>query len=109
DWLPSANLVVEITPDLQLRLAAAKVMSRPDLGPLIPNSGVDAVGRRGSIANPNLDPIRATAYDAALEWYFARGSLLSIAYFRKDIGTYIQSINSLIPFNQLGLPDTLLG
>lgn len=109
DWLPSANLVAELNPDLQLRLAAAKVMSRPDLSPLIPNSGVDAVGRRGSIANPFLEPIRATTYDAALEWYFAPGSLLSVAYFRKDISTYIQRISSLIPFNELGLPESLLG
>jgi TonB-dependent receptor len=108
DWLPSANLVIELHEDLLFRLAAAKVMSRPDLGPLIPNSGVDAVGRRGTIANPYLDPIRATTYDAALEWYFAPGSLLSVGYFRKDIETYIQRISSLIPFNQLGLPDSLL-
>jgi TonB-dependent receptor len=83
-------------------------MSRPELGPLIPSSGVDAVGRRGSINNPMLDPIRAATYDAALEWYFSNGSLASVAYFRKDISTYIQSITSLIPFNQLGLPDSLL-
>ena len=108
DWLPSTNVVVELQEDLLLRLAAAKVMSRPALGPLIPNSGVDAVGRRGTIANPLLDPIRATTYDAGLEWYFASGSLLSVGYFRKDIETYIQSISSLIPFNQLGLPVTLL-
>src|SRR5690606_2137032 len=72
-WLPSASLVAELTPDLLLRLSAAKVMARPDLDPLIPDSRVDAVGRRGSIANPYLDPIRATTYDAALEWYFAPG------------------------------------
>lgn len=108
DWLPSANVVAEFTPSLLLRLSAAKVMSRPQLGPLIPSSGVDAVGRRGSINNPMLDPIRAATYDAALEWYFTSGSLLSVAYFRKDISTYIQSISSLIPFNQLGLPDSLL-
>jgi TonB-dependent receptor len=108
DWLPSANLVAEITPDLLVRLSAAKVMSRPQLAPLIPSSGVDAVGRRGSINNPFLDPIRATTYDAAVEWYFLSGSLLSVAYFRKDISTYIQSISSLIPFNQLGLPENLL-
>jgi iron complex outermembrane receptor protein len=108
DWLPAANVVVELKPDLLLRMAAAKVMSRPELGSLTPSSGVDAVGRRGSINNPNLDPIRAKTYDASLEWYFAQGSLLSVAYFRKDIATYIQSISSLIPFNQLGLPDTLL-
>ena len=108
DWLPSVNLVGEIRGNLLLRLAASKVMSRPQLGPLIPSSGVDAVGRRGSINNPLLDPIRATTYDAALEWYFRQGSLLSVAYFQKDISTYIQSISSLIPFSQLGLPNTLL-
>jgi TonB-dependent receptor len=108
DWLPAANVVAELKPNLLLRLAAAKVMARPEFGPLTPSSGVDAVGRRGSINNPTLDPIRAKTYDASLEWYFAPGSLLSVAYFRKDIETYIQSISSLIPFNQLGLPDTLL-
>lgn len=108
DWLPSLNMVVELKSNLLLRLAAAKVMSRPQLAPLIPSSGVDAVGRRGSINNPFLDPIRASTYDAALEWYFAPGSLLSVAYFRKNISTYIQSINSLIPFKDLGLPNSLL-
>ncbi|HTN03361.1 MAG TPA: TonB-dependent receptor, partial [Planctomycetaceae bacterium] len=108
DWLPSANVAAELTPDLMLRLSATKVMARPDLEPLIPDSGVDAVGRRGTIANPNLGAIHATTYDAALEWYFAPGSLLSIAYFRKNISTYIQSISSLIPFDQLGLPVELL-
>ena len=108
DWLPSGSVAAELTGDLLLRVSVARVMSRPDLAPLIPDSGVDAVGRRGTIANPNLDPIHATTYDASLEWYFRPGSLLSIAYFRKDIATYIQSISSLIPFNQLGLPEELL-
>jgi len=108
DWLPSANLVADLAPDLLLRLAAAKVMARPDLGPLVPNSTIDAVGRRGNLTNPYLQPTRATTYDAAMEWYFAPGSLLSLAYFRKDISTYIQRISSLVPFNQLGLPNELL-
>jgi TonB-dependent receptor len=107
-WLPSANLVIELKPNLLLRFATAKVMARPDLPPLVPNGTIDAVGRRGTIASPFLEPIRAKTYDAALEWYFAPGSLLSVAYFRKDISTYIQSISSLIPFNQLGLPESLL-
>lgn len=108
DWLPSGSLAAEPSSDLLLRVSLARVMSRPDLDALIPDGGVDAVGRRGSIANPYLDPIHATAYDASLEWYFRPGSLLSVAYFRKDISTYIQSISSLIPFDQLGLPEELL-
>lgn len=108
DWLPSANLVFDVTPDLLLRLSAAKVMSRPELGQLAPTSGITATTRTGNINNPYLDPIRADTYDAALEWYFRPGSLLSVAYFRKDIKTYIQRVTSQIPFNQLGLPDALL-
>jgi hypothetical protein len=33
---------------------------------------------------------------------------LSVACFRRDICSYVQAISSLIPFNQLGLPKSLL-
>lgn len=111
DWLPSANLVVEFTPQILGRLSAAKVMARPELGPLIPSSAsITATTRTGSSNNPYLDPIRAKTFDAALEWYFAPGSLLSVAYFYKDIKTFIQNDNSPIPFNEIvpRLPDALL-
>lgn len=107
-WLPSANLVIEPADNLLLRFSAAKVMSRAELGALAPTSGVNAVSRSGSINNPFLDPIRANTFDAGVEWYFRPGSILSAAFFYKDIGTYIQNINSQIPFNQLGLPVELL-
>ncbi|WP_447726104.1 TonB-dependent receptor [Sphingomonas koreensis] len=108
DWLPSANLVIEPVRNLVLRLSAAKVMARPELGQLAPTSGVNAITRTGSINNPFLDPIRANTFDAALEWYFRPGSLLSAAFFYKDIKSFIQNINSQEPFNTLGLPDALL-
>jgi len=108
DWLPAANLVIEPTQDVLVRLAAAKVMSRPDLGNLTPTSGVNPVTRTGTVNNPFLDPIRANTFDAAVEWYFRPGSLISAAFFYKDIKTYIQRVNTLVPFNQLGLPNELL-
>ncbi len=108
DWLPSMNLVAEITPKLQARFSAAAVMSRPELGQLTPVSGVTVATRTGTVNNPFLDPIRANTFDAALEWYFAPGSLLSVAYFHKNIETYIQSISEQVPYSSLGLPDALL-
>ncbi|MFP1132856.1 TonB-dependent receptor [Asticcacaulis sp. W401b] len=108
DLLPSANVVFELNPDLLLRFSAAKVMSRPELGNLTPASGVNVTTRTGNINNPYLEPIRATTYDAALEWYFRPGSLASVAYFHKDIKTFIQRINRTMPYNQLGLPNELL-
>jgi TonB-dependent receptor len=108
DWLPSANIVFELTPDLLARVSGSKVMSRPELGQLVPNSTVNGITRTGSINNPFLDPIRAKTFDLALEWYFQEGSLLSVAYFYKDIETFIQRRTQQLPFSELGLPDSLL-
>lgn len=108
DWLPSMNIVFEFNPNLLGRISAAKVLSRPDLGTLTPSAGITATTRTGTVNNPFLDPIRAKTLDASLEWYFKPGSLASIGYFHKDIETFIQRIPTQVPFNQLGLPDSLL-
>lgn len=108
DWLPSGNVAIEPIDNLILRLSAAKVLARPELGQLAPTSGITATTRTGNINNPFLDPIRADTFDAALEWYFKPGSLLSVAYFKKDIKSFVQRVTSQIPFNQLGLPVELL-
>jgi TonB-dependent receptor len=63
-------------------------MARPALGDLSPGAGVDSFGYGVNFQNPNLDPTRATTLDAATEWYFAEGSLLSVAVFWKDIDSF---------------------
>lgn len=108
DTLPSLNVVFELTPDLLARFSAAKVMSRPELGNLTPTATITATTRTGTVNNPLLDPIRAKTADLSLEWYFRPGSLLSVAYFYKDIETYIQRITSPVVYTELGLPDALL-
>ncbi|WP_197021376.1 TonB-dependent receptor [Sphingomonas sp. UNC305MFCol5.2] len=108
DWLPSVNVAIDLASNLIGRVSVARVMSRPSYGQLIPSASVNAVIRTGSASNPFLDPIRANTFDAALEWYFAPGSLLSVAYFHKNIETYIQNTNQLVPFSDLNLPLSLL-
>ena len=108
DTLPSFNVVFELTDNLLARLSGSKVMSRAELGNLTPTAGVTATTRTGNVNNPFLKPIRAKTADLALEWYFSEGSLLSVAYFYKDIESYIQRITSQVPYRELGLPDSLL-
>ncbi len=108
DWLPSMNLALDVTSNLIARISAARVMSRPAYGQLIPSGSANIVIRTASITNPFLNPIRANTFDASLEWYFAPGSLLSVAYFQKNIETYIQNTVQLVPFRELGLPLSLL-
>jgi TonB-dependent receptor len=111
DTLPSLNLVMEPVEDLLVRLGVAKVMSRPGLGNISPGVVVSVSGNNRTITagNPNLDPFRADTADLAVEWYFAPQSLISVAGFWKDIGTFVQTIREDIPnfaANPFGLPDS---
>ncbi|MGV3480779.1 MAG: TonB-dependent receptor, partial [Sphingobium sp.] len=110
DWLPSANIVIEPASNLIVRLAAARVMARPDLGSLPPGASISVAGagRTVSVGNPMLDPYRADAYDAAVEWYFQPGALLSLALFQKNIGSFVQTVTTTGTFssNPFGLPDS---
>jgi iron complex outermembrane receptor protein len=111
DVLPSFNLVYDISDSLLIRLAGAKVMTRPNLGNLSPGAAVSVSGNNRTVTagNPFLDPFRAKSYDAAIEWYFAPESLLSFAYFFKDITSFVTNVRSDIPFtgNPLGIPDSV--
>lgn len=88
DWLPAANAALWFTDELVLRLAAARVMARPQLGNLRPSGAVDSFNFTINFQNPNLDPTRATALDAAIEWYFDSESILALALFTKDIESF---------------------
>jgi TonB-dependent receptor len=111
DWLPSINMVLEPHKDFLIRFSAAKVMARPNLGNLAPGATVNVSGanRTVSAGNPDLDPFRAKAYDLSFEWYFAKGGLLSLALFRKDIDTFVQTKQQISVFhnNAFGIPDSV--
>lgn len=87
-WLPSGNLAVDLTPDLILRAAAAKVLARPNLVDVGPGFTPNTTNNTGSRGNPELKPFEATQYDLTLEWYFGTASILSGALFRKDIESF---------------------
>jgi iron complex outermembrane receptor protein len=111
DTLPSMNVVYEPIDNFLIRFGAAKVMSRPDLGSLTPGAtiSVSGAGRSVSAGNPNLDPFRAKAYDLSFEWYFQQSGLLSLALFKKEIGSFVQTLQTNTTFtgNPFGLPDTV--
>ncbi len=88
--LPSLNLRFEFIPGKLIgRAAASKVMARAAPSQLALRRSIDQIGFTGSRGNPDLQPFEATAYDAGLEWYFAKDSFVSATYFRKDISSFI--------------------
>ncbi|PZU50006.1 MAG: TonB-dependent receptor [Sphingomonas sp.] len=109
DWLPSLNLSLAVQPNFYVRFAAANVMARPSLGNLTPGGSINTTGNLTiTSGNPYLQPFRATTFDASFEYYFPKGGLIGVGLFYKDIGTYVQSLRTNVPFNQTGLPMSLL-
>ena len=108
DWLPSLNLALYPSKDLIIRAAVGKVITRPTLGNLTPGGTIDGFNYRVSYGNPFLDPFRATNYDLSLEWYFAPGSIVSAAFFYKDVKSFPISQAYTATFAQTGLPKEAL-
>jgi TonB-dependent receptor len=110
NWLPSANLVVDVTDDLLFRVAAAKTLARAGIASISPGGNLSVSGgnRTFSSGNPDLNPTKSTNFDASIEWYPARGAIYSVAGFYKDIGSFVQTLSLSVPFADLGLPASLL-
>ncbi|GAA0565089.1 TonB-dependent receptor [Rhizomicrobium electricum] len=110
DVLPSFNIVVEPIENLLFRVSGAKVMSRPGLGSLNPGVTLSVSGNKTATAgNPEIKPYRAKTFDLSAEWYFAKGGLISVAGFYKEVGTFVQtytSPQSVFSANPWGLPDS---
>ena len=106
DFLPSINLNYEPIKNVIVRFAASKVMARPLLGNLSPiTSGISVptdgstTGARLTVGNPRLSPFRSTNEDFSVEWYFAKGGLLSFAAFNKKIKSFPQTIIFTTPLS----------
>lgn len=109
DWLPSFNVSANFTDNFLVRLAAAQVMARPQLGNLNPGGTISTTGTLSvTSGNPLLKPFRANTLDASFEWYHGKGAFIGVGLFYKDIGTYIQSLRTNVPYKETGLPMSLL-
>lgn len=99
DVLPSLNLRYQVTPDLYLRVAAAKVLTRPGLASLAAYRDINESTLTISAQNPGLDPTRADQYDLSAEWYFEDGAILSLGYFYKDVKGFIANQTTTVDLN----------
>jgi TonB-dependent receptor len=91
--LPSANLKIDLTSDMLLRLAASKTLTRPTLSQM----GVDNWygGRVGYVTsgggNPYLKPMRSKNFDLSYEWYLSKTNYVSSALFLKKVSDFLES------------------
>ena len=89
DWLPSANLKWEVTPELQLRLAASRTITRPNLGDINPTTTANGNALTVTRNNPYLDPFRANNVDATIEYYYAPDAVIGASLFYKNLESLV--------------------
>lgn len=104
--LPNANLKVDLTRHLTAQFAVAETLTRPTLSALLIEASYSIQRPPYSInqGNPNLKPMTAWNYDAALTWH--QGSnFLSVAVYEKSVSNLLG--NGVTYATYLGQPFTV--
>jgi iron complex outermembrane recepter protein len=93
-WLPSAMLAIEPVRQVIVRASYGKSMRRPDFAQLSPSVNFPLVGDvYVGTGNPELRPQTVDQFDAAVEWYFDRNSLLSVGGFYKKYHDLVSTVS----------------
>lgn len=96
NFLPSAHVNIDLKDDLKLRLSASTGISRPTYNEWRAAASVNVADREVRGGNPTLEAEESAGLDAALEWYFAPASLVSIGAFHRRIDNVIYADSSTI-------------
>jgi iron complex outermembrane receptor protein len=109
DYLPSMNLVFDLGGEWISRLGVGRQLARPRVDQMRANNNTSLEftgqnqgrwSRNGG--NPELEPWTANSYDLSVEKYFAERGYVSLAYFYKDLRTYV--FDQVTTFDASGLP-----
>lgn len=97
NFLPSANIIFELDPDVLLRLAAYRAIARPDQEAMsaalsFSDDDFEDVGRAITASgNPLLEPLESWNGDISFEWYASPTTSLAVAGYYKSLQTGFQT------------------
>jgi TonB-dependent receptor len=93
DFLPALNAVLEPWENFLVRFYASYAMSRPNLSGMLPVGTVSVSGSNATakVGNPRTPAMRSKNLDLAFEWYYGKGSMISVAGFWKHLDNFVQS------------------
>ncbi|WBH18363.1 TonB-dependent receptor domain-containing protein [Sphingomonas radiodurans] len=91
-FLPAATLTWNFASDMQLRLAAAKTIARPQFRELAPQAFRDFESDRLFLGNQRLQDSELYNLEARYEWFFDRDQRLTAAGFYKEINRPIEQV-----------------
>src|SRR5579862_4889524 len=109
DILPSLNIAYDVTKEVVVRFAAAKVLARPDYTDMVPRVILNTGALTGTAGNPNIDPYRATQEDLSLEWYPNKDTAYTVAIYNKNLKNFIvdNPTTQILPFSGKTAPSAL--
>jgi TonB-dependent receptor len=109
NWLPAVDFDITPIQNVKLRASYSHTITRPDYTsmqggitvnqPLRPGGGSTA----GS-GNPGLMPYKSKNIDLSAEWYYGRGSYVSVGYFNKSVSNFIANTTVQEPLFDLTNP-----
>lgn len=119
DVLPTLNLSAEFAEGQFLRMGLSKVLTRPRMDDMRPNTQVTFSYNNtnilsnnvengpwgGSSGNPELRPYEANQFDLSYENYFADTGYVALSYFFKDIKNWHRENGLLSDFTQDYIPE----
>lgn len=122
EFLPSFNIVADVSPDIQARFAVYRALSRPDPSNLgfgrsfnsandedDPLSVVQALGVVTANGNPLTEPLLSWNFDAALEWYPNDDTVLAGGVYYKSFNGGFDTSSAIETFIVDGQPiDTVV-
>jgi len=85
DFLPSLNLVYEVTDNMNLRAAATRTLARPTFREIAPFPGFDFVQGEVIIGNPDLGRTLISNFDLRWEWFPRAGEVVALSLYYKNM------------------------
>lgn len=92
DWLPAGNVTWGLTDAMNLRLAASRTLSRPDLNELSPSPALEYNGGMQVTGNPELRRAKIDNYDLRLEAFPGLSEVLAAGFFYKQLHEPIEQV-----------------
>lgn len=92
DYFPNASLTYQIFKNSQLKGNFSETVSRPDLREISDTVWVDLAQGAKFKGNPNLTVAEIKNWGLRWEWFFSRGEVLSVGYYRKDFLNPIEEV-----------------
>lgn len=103
DWLPSINLVYQLTPAINIRVAYSKTLARPDFRERSTFMYYDVKMRQDVKGVQGLDYSRADNADVRIEWYPSPVEVLSLTAFYKKYDKPVETVSYLFSDNRYGV------